>query len=104
MAKAKQHAVVSQAEWLEARKELLVKEKKFTRARDKLNKQRRGLPWVKVDQKYTFAGSSGRVSLKELFAGRHQLIVYHFMFDPEWTEGCPSCSFWADNFNDVIVH
>jgi predicted dithiol-disulfide oxidoreductase (DUF899 family) len=98
------HAVVSRVDWLVARKELLAKEKKFTRARDKLSQQRRDLPWVRVDKDYVFTGPKGRVTLKELFAGRHQLIVYHFMFTPGWDEGCPHCSFWADNFNDVIVH
>src|SRR6266571_1283234 len=98
------HPVVSRDEWLKARIELLNNEKEFTRARDQLSQQRRDLPWERVDKDYVFEGPHGRQTLAELFAGRHQLIVYHFMFTPGWDEGCPHCSFWADNFNDVIVH
>ena len=98
------HPVVSQTKWLEARKELLVKEKEFTRLRDRLSQQRRELPWVKVDKEYIFDGPNGKERLTELFAGRSQLIVYHFMFAPDWDAGCPHCSFWADDFNDIIVH
>src|SRR5262249_41939486 len=86
----KNHPVVSQTEWLEARKDLLAKEKDFTRRRDELSRQRRELPWVKVKQEYIFDGLSGKETLAELFDGRSQLIVYHFMFDPTWEEGCPS--------------
>jgi predicted dithiol-disulfide oxidoreductase (DUF899 family) len=96
--------VVSHAEWLAARKELLSKEKEFTRLRDELSRQRRELPWEVVDKKYVFEGPSGKQTLPELFDGRSQLIVYHFMFDPRWEAGCPHCSFWADNFNGIIVH
>ena len=99
-----QHRVVSREEWLAARRELLAKEKEFTRLRDQLSQERRELPWVRVDKEYVFEGASGKKTLTELFAGRGQLIVYHFMFDPSWDEGCPSCSFWADNFNGIIVH
>jgi predicted dithiol-disulfide oxidoreductase (DUF899 family) len=98
------HRVVSRDQWTEARKALLAKEKEFTRLRDQLSRERRELPWVRVDKEYVFEGASGNKTLTELFAGRGQLIVYHFMFDPSWHEGCPSCSFWADNFNGIIVH
>ncbi|HZQ14483.1 MAG TPA: DUF899 domain-containing protein [Pseudolabrys sp.] len=98
------HATVSRDEWLAARKALLAREKEFTKARDELSAARRGLPWVKVDKTYVFDGADGRQSLAELFAGRAQLIVYHFMFAPDWNAGCPHCSHWADNFNAVIVH
>jgi len=96
--------VVSQAEWLAARKELLIKEKEFTRLRDELSQQRRELPWEKVDKKYVFDGPTGKQTLADLFDGRSQLIVYHFMFGPGWKEGCPSCSFLADGFDSAIVH
>jgi predicted dithiol-disulfide oxidoreductase (DUF899 family) len=98
------HKVASQKEWLAARKALLVKEKKFTRLRDQLSQQRRELPWVKVDKEYVFDGPKGKETLSELFDGRSQLIVYHFMFGPDWDAGCKHCSFWADNFNGIIVH
>jgi predicted dithiol-disulfide oxidoreductase (DUF899 family) len=98
------HAVVSQAEWIEARKQLLAKEKEFTRARDRLSQERRELPWVRVEKQYVFEGPKGRETLADLFAGRHQLVVYHFMFDSDWEAGCKSCSFWADNFNGIVVH
>jgi len=98
------HQVVSQEEWLVARKAFLAKEKEFTHLRDQLSQQRRELPWVKVEKEYIFAGPNGKETLAELFAGRSQLLVYHFMFDPSWTEGCKSCSFWADNYNGIIVH
>lgn len=96
--------VVSQEEWLEARRELLAKEKEFTRLRDQLSQQRRELPWEKVEKEYVFNGPKGKENLSELFDGKNQLIVYHFMFAPEWEEGCSSCSFWADNFNGIDVH
>ncbi|MEX0590832.1 MAG: DUF899 domain-containing protein [Xanthobacteraceae bacterium] len=98
------HKVVSGEQWLTARKELLAKEKEFTWLRDELSRQRRELPWVKVEKNYAFQGPNGKESLSDLFAGRSQLVVYHFMFDPSWTAGCKSCSFWADNFNSIIVH
>jgi predicted dithiol-disulfide oxidoreductase (DUF899 family) len=98
------HPVVSREEWLAARLQLLAREKEFTRARDQLSQQRRDLPWVRVDKNYVFDGPSGQVTLPGLFAGRHQLLVYHFMFAPEWDEGCSHCSFWADNFNGIDVH
>ena len=99
-----QHRVVSHEEWIAARREHLAREKEFTRQRDELSRARRELPWEKIDKEYVFDTSTGRKSLAELFEGRSQLIVYHFMFGPDWTEGCPSCSFWADNFAGVIVH
>ncbi len=98
------HPVVSREAWLSARKALLAKEKEFTRLRDDLSRQRRELPWVKVDKAYPFDGPSGQESLAALFADRSQLVVYHFMFNPGWDEGCPHCSFWADNFDPIGVH
>jgi predicted dithiol-disulfide oxidoreductase (DUF899 family) len=99
-----EHKIVSENDWVEARKSLLIKEKEFTVFRDKLNQQRRELPWKAVNKEYLFEGPNGKETLTELFDGRSQLIVYHFMFDPSWDAGCPHCSFWADNFNDIIVH
>ncbi|HET7285452.1 MAG TPA: DUF899 family protein [Nitrososphaeraceae archaeon] len=98
------HEVVSRNEWLEARKMLLKKEKEFTILRDQLSQERRKLPWIAVDKEYIFEGPKGKETLSELFDGRSQLIVYHFMFHPSWDGGCSSCSFWADNFNGIIVH
>ena len=98
------HRVVSPEEWLAARQELLRKEKEFTRARDELSALRRELPWEAVTKQYVFEGPQGRQRLPELFDGRSQLVVYHFMFAPEWEAGCPHCSHWADNFNGGIVH
>lgn len=100
----KNHTIVSQEEWLNARKALLQKEKEFTRQRDQLSQERRDLPWVKVEKTYQFDTDQGPVSLAELFNGRSQLVVYHFMYGPDWEEGCLSCSFWADNFNGIDVH
>ena len=96
--------VVPQAEWLAARKELLRKEKEFTRLRDELSRQRRELPWEKVEKQYVFEGPTGKETLADLFGGKSQLIVYHFMLGPDWKEGCPSCSFLADHFNPSVVH
>jgi predicted dithiol-disulfide oxidoreductase (DUF899 family) len=98
------HKTVSREDWLVARKALLAREKEFTRERDELSRQRRELPWVKVDKNYVFDGPNGKQSLAELFGDKSQLIVYHFMFAPEWEAGCKSCSFWADNFNGIDVH
>ncbi|HKC94737.1 MAG TPA: DUF899 domain-containing protein, partial [Nitrospira sp.] len=98
------HKVVSRKQWLAARKALLVKEKKFTKSRDLLSRERRQLPWVKVEKDYVFEGPNGKETLSDLFEGRSQLIVYHFMFGPDWGAGCKHCSFWADNFNPIIVH
>lgn len=96
--------VVTPDAWTKARKELLEKEKALTRMRDEISALRRDLPWVKVEKEYVFEGTEGRATLGDLFAGRSQLIVQHFMFGPEWEEGCPSCSYWADNFNGTTVH
>ena len=98
------HAVVSQSEWLAARKALLAKEKEFSKARDQLSAARRDLPWVKVEKNYVFDGPNGKETLAELFGGRSQLIVYHFMLGPGWTNGCPSCSFLADHFDGAAIH
>lgn len=98
------NTVVSRAEWIEARKKLLSTEKEFTRLRDKLGRQTRDLPWVRVEKDYVFDGPDGRESLADLFGTNSQLIVYHFMFDPDWQEGCTACSFMADHFDPLIVH
>lgn len=98
------HKVVSREEWLVARKEHLAKEKEFTRLRDQLSQERRELPWVKVEKDYLFNTADGEQSLSDLFNGKSQLIVYHFMYGQGWEEGCPSCSFWADNFNGIDTH
>jgi predicted dithiol-disulfide oxidoreductase (DUF899 family) len=98
------HSVVAHEEWIERRRALLAKEKEFTRLRDQLSRERRDLPWEAVTREYVFDGASGKRTLSDLFDGRSQLIVYHFMFDPSWDEGCPHCSFWADNFDPNIVH
>jgi predicted dithiol-disulfide oxidoreductase (DUF899 family) len=99
-----QHSIVSQSEWLKARKALLAKEKSFTKARDALSQQRRELPWVKVDKPYVFEGPDGKETLVDLFDGRSQLIVYHFMLGPGWQAGCPSCSYLADHFDGANIH
>ena len=96
--------VVSEAEWLPARLALLAKEKELTRARDAVSEERRKLPWVKVEKNYIFETVDGKKTLAELFAGRSQLIVYHFMFGPGWEQGCPSCSYLADHFGGSLVH
>ena len=98
------HAVVSKEEWLVTRKAFLEKEKTFTRQRDQLSQERQALPWVTVEKDYVFETPDGQKTLADLFDGRSQLLVYHFMFDPDWDEGCKSCSFIADHFNPVIVH
>jgi len=99
-----EHTVVSREEWLQARKELLEKEKQLTRQRDQVCADRRALPWVKVDKSYVFDGPGGKVSLAELFRGRSQLIIYHFMFDPAWEEGCTGCSFLCDHVDSARLH
>lgn len=98
------HQVVSQSEWIAARKALLVKEKELTRARDALNRERRALPWVKVEKTYAFETLDGRETLTELFGDRSQLIVNHFMLGPGWGEGCLGCSFGADHLDAALVH
>jgi predicted dithiol-disulfide oxidoreductase (DUF899 family) len=96
--------VVSQAEWTAARKELLKKEKELTRQKDALSVERRQLPWVKVEENYVFDGPSGKVTLADLFDGKSQLIIYHFMFGADWQEGCPSCSFSMDHTDGALPH
>ena len=98
------HPVVSRAEWLTARRALLAKEKEATRLRDALNRERLALPWVKIEADYIFDTSAGRKSLAELFDGRSQLIVYHFMLGPGWAAGCPGCSFLADHLDGALPH
>ncbi len=96
--------VATREEWLKARKSLLAAEKEFTHQRDALSEKRRAMPWVKVDKDYAFDAPTGPVSMVDLFAGRGQLVVYHFMFAPEAELGCKSCSFWADHFDGAIPH
>jgi len=99
-----EHRVVSPGEWLQARERLLAKEKELTRLRDELSQARRDLPWTRVAKPYVFDGPDGKASLAGLFDGRSQLVVYHFMFGPDWQAGCKSCSFWADNFERNVIH
>ena len=96
--------IVSHEEWLAAHRAHLAREKAFTRLREDLARARRELPWERIDQVYSFEGPEGRLGLADLFGDLGQLVVYHFMLGPDWKEGCPSCSFWADNFNGVDVH
>jgi len=98
------HTVVGHDEWVAARTALLAKEKEFTRSRDDLSRQRRELPWERVAKQYVFEGPRESETLLDLFNGRSQLIVYHFMFEPEGDAGCPHCSFWADSFDRTVVH
>ena len=104
--KTNDHKVVSGNRWLAQRKKLLKKEKAFTRRRDELSRQRRELPWAKVEKPYVFDTPTGKKTLADLFDGRTQLIVYHFMFgpDPKWKEGCPSCSFLVDHIDGANLH
>ena len=99
-----QHKIVSQSEWLNARKTLLAKEKEFSKARDALSAARRDLPWTPVEKNYVFDGSNGKENLADLFGGKSQLMVYHFMLGPGWVQGCPSCSFLADHFDGAVIH
>jgi predicted dithiol-disulfide oxidoreductase (DUF899 family) len=96
--------VVSQQEWIAARKELLKKEKECTRLSDELSAERRKLPWVKIEKNYVFEAPNGKMTLADLFAGRTQLVMQHFMFGPDWQEGCPSCSFMADHTDGSLPH
>ena len=98
------HEVVSKGEWVEARKRLLAREKEFTRQRDALSAERRKLPMVKIEKEYVFQGPEGRRTLADLFDGKRQLLVYHFMFGPDDDDGCPACSFVADNFASGLMH
>jgi predicted dithiol-disulfide oxidoreductase (DUF899 family) len=96
--------IVSEAEWLVARKDLLTREKELTRLRDELSRHRRELPWVKIEKEYVFEGAAGKETLSDLFEGRNQLVVYHFMLGPGWGEGCKSCSYLADHFDGPNWH
>ena len=98
------HPVVSHEEWIKASQALLAKEKAFTQQREAMARERRALPWERVEKEYVFEAPEGRVTLADLFAGRGQLIVQHFMFAPDWNEGCPGCSYWSDNFNGIDGH
>lgn len=98
------HKVVSHAEWIAARKDFLAKEKDFTHLRDEISRQRQELPWEKIEKNYVFEGPNGKVSLAQLFGTKSQLIVYHFMFGPEWSEGCPGCSYLGDHFDGGLAH
>lgn len=98
------HKIVSREEWLTARQALLKQEKELFRLHDQLKAARRGLPWVRIDKTYLFEGPDGQETLADLFAGKRQLIVYHFMFGPDWEAGCPHCSFWADHYDAVNWH
>lgn len=98
------HRIVSHDEWVNARKAFMAKEKEFTRLREELARERRELPWEKVDRDYVFDAVEGKVTLSDLFGGKSQLIVQHFMFGPDYEEGCPSCSFWTDNFEGIEGH
>jgi predicted dithiol-disulfide oxidoreductase (DUF899 family) len=99
-----EHKVVPHDEWIEARKAFLAREKEFSRLREALARDRRDLPWESVAKEYVFDGAAGKATLLDLFDGCGQLIVYHFMFPPEWDEGCPHCSFWADSFDGSPAH
>lgn len=99
-----EHEVVSQEKWLEARKAFLVKEKELRRLQDEVSRQRLELPWVKVEKNYVFNGPKGKETLSDLFGGRSQLIVYHFMLAPDWEEGCRGCSFLSDHIDGTLVH
>lgn len=98
------HSVVSRDRWIAERKTLLAREKELTRLRDQLARERRNLPWVRIDKDYVFDGPEGPRTLADLFEGRHQLVVQHFMFGPGWEEGCKSCSFMADHIDGITVH
>jgi predicted dithiol-disulfide oxidoreductase (DUF899 family) len=99
-----QPKIVSRQEWIAARKEFLAKEKEFTRLRDELSRERRQLPWEQVEKHYEFDGPNGKLALSDMFDGRSQLVIYHFMFGPGWAEGCPSCSYIADHFDGMAIH
>jgi len=103
-AKKSKHNIVSRVEWIAARKKLLEAEKELTRHSDELARKRQALPWVKIDKEYWFETDEGKASLADLFRGRSQLLVYHFMFGPDYKAGCPSCSAIADGFNGIAVH
>jgi predicted dithiol-disulfide oxidoreductase (DUF899 family) len=99
-----EHKVVSSKEWIASRKDLLRKEKEFSKLRDDLSRQRRELPWEKVGKQYVFDGPNGKRTLADLFDGKSQLVIYHFMFGPGWEQGCPSCSYLADHMDGTLIH
>jgi predicted dithiol-disulfide oxidoreductase (DUF899 family) len=99
-----QHKIVSREEWIASRKALMISEKQLTQAREAVSRQRREMPWVKVDKDYVFDGPSGKVTLGDLFKGRPQLVVQHVMFAPDWDAACKSCSFWVDGFERMVPH
>ena len=96
--------IVTETEWIAARKQLLVKEKELTRQRDAVAAERQKLPWVKIERKYVFDTAAGEKTLAELFSGKSQLAIYHFMLGPDWEQGCPSCSLLADHFDNLAIH
>jgi predicted dithiol-disulfide oxidoreductase (DUF899 family) len=98
------HEIVSHEDWIKARKALLKKEKKLTHLREEIAEQRRALPWEKVGKEYVFDAPGGKETLSNLFADKNQLVVYQFMFPPEWEEGCKHCSFWADHYDAMLPH
>ncbi len=100
----RKHKVVSREEWITARKKLLEAEKELTRRSDKLARRRQKLPWVRIDKEYRFDTDEGSVSMPDLYRGRSQLLIYHFMFGPDYEAGCPSCSAIADGFNGIAIH
>jgi predicted dithiol-disulfide oxidoreductase (DUF899 family) len=104
MESEKKHSIVSREEWLEARLKLLKEEKELTRRSDEVARHRTEMPWVKIDKAYQFENEKGKISLTDLFEGRSQLLIYHFMFGPDFKAGCPSCSAIADGFNGIAVH
>ncbi len=99
-----QHRIVSREQWTAAREQLLIEEKQLTRLRDQVNARRLELPWVRIDKTYVFDGPNGKETLADLFEGRSQLVVRHFMFGPEWEEGCVGCSFWSDHLDGALPH
>lgn len=99
-----EHRIVSREEWIEVRRELLAKEKEWTRLRDELSAERRALPWVRIDKEYAFDGPDGRATLRDLFAGRSQLVIKHFMLGPGWKDPCVGCSFESDHIDGVVIH
>lgn len=103
-AKLTDHKIVDRDAWLAARIALLVEEKALTRQRDALASRRRALPWLRIDKDYVFDGPDGDMSLADLFGDRSQLMIYHFMYGPDWQAGCPSCSFWAEQFDRAVIH
>jgi predicted dithiol-disulfide oxidoreductase (DUF899 family) len=98
------HQIVNHDEWIAARERFLAREKEFTHLRERLSRERAELPWETVRKEYRFEGANGTETLADLFGRRSQLIVYHFMYEPDWDIGCRGCSFWADNFNGIIPH